>query len=111
MNSKPVDALPEVQGDMRHAMAQDATWRTDGAIHILARYGEIVGVIERIPDSLPQKYGAIQRAILKRSYYVAYFVQEPERSPFLAVLDGRRSPTDIRRIVNTRRRSPHPSSL
>lgn len=110
MNSKPVDALPEVQGDMRHAMAQDATWQTDGAVHILAKYDETVGMIERSPDSFPQKYGAVQRAILKRSYYVAYLIQEPERSLVLAVLDGRRSPTE-RRIVNTRQRSPRPSSL
>ena len=38
---------------------------------------------------LPRKFGVIQRVLLKRSYFVVYFFQEPERSLVVAVWDGR----------------------
>ena len=45
----------------------------------------------------------VQRAILKRSYYIVYFLQEIDRSIVLAVLDGRRDPSEIRKVVERRR--------
>jgi|GEM_PF-890345 len=109
MNSKPVVALAEVLGDLEQATAHYVTWRSDGAAHVLQIYDETVALIESNPDSFPKKYGPVQRAILKHSYDLAYFVQETDRSLVVAVLDGRRSPTEIKKIVRMRRlvaRSP-----
>ena len=109
MNSKPVVALAEVLGDLEKAMAHYVTWRSDGAEHVLQIYDETVALIESNPDSLPKKHGPGQRAILKHSYFLVYFVQKTERSLGVAVLDSRRLPTEIKKIVRTRRlaaRSP-----
>ncbi|MDP3069839.1 MAG: hypothetical protein Q8N18_06095 [Opitutaceae bacterium] len=102
MTGKPVVALIEVQADLEHAKIQYASWRTGGAAHVLEKYDETVGGIETNPERFPCKYGPIQRAILERSFYIAYFIQEPDRSVVLAVLDGRRSPVTIRGILGER---------
>jgi hypothetical protein len=65
MKSKPVVALPEVEGDLRAAMAHYASWRSDGAVHLLGKYHETIGWIEWNPDSFPRKHARVQRAILK----------------------------------------------
>lgn len=61
--------------------------------------------IEWNPDLFSRKFGIIQRVILMRSYFVVYFFQEPERSIVIAVLDGRRNPRTIRRLLRTRKKS------
>ncbi|MBS0633212.1 MAG: hypothetical protein JSS11_14975 [Verrucomicrobia bacterium] len=103
MKSKPVVALPEVEADLRAAMAHYASWRPDGAEQLLAKYDETVGWIEWNPDAFPRKHGSIQRAILKQSYYLVYFRQETQRSVVLAVLDGRRDPQEIQGLLKARR--------
>ena len=103
MNSKPVFELPEVERDLEAAIAHYESWRFDGREHFLQKYEETVGWIEWNPDGFPEKHGRVQRAILKKSYYLVYFIQEKTRSIILAVLDGRRNPAGIRRIVSGRR--------
>ncbi len=102
MNSKPVFALPEVAEDLRAGKSHYASWRSDGAEHFLGKFLETVDCIGRTPDAFPCKYGPVQRALLAHSFYVAYFIQEPDRSVVLAVLDGRRSPSSIRAILGER---------
>jgi len=97
--------LPEVEGDLRAAMAHYSSWRTDGAEHIRQKYDETVGWIAWNPEAFPKKYGLVRRAILKRSYFIVYFVVERDRSLVIAVLDGRRSPQDIRGLVEGRSRT------
>jgi hypothetical protein len=104
VNSKPVFALEEVELDLKCAIAHYESWRSDGKPHILALYDETVRWIEWNPDIFPRKFGRIQRAILKRSFYIVYFVQEPNRTVVLGVLDGRRKPAEIRGIVSQRRK-------
>ena len=104
MNSKPVFALDEVEADLKSAIAHYEGWRLDGKAHVLALYDETIRWIEWNPDLFPKKFGRFQRAILKRSYYIVYFIQEPERSLVVAVLDGRRKPSEIRTIVKRRKR-------
>lgn len=104
MNSKRVDALVDVVADLKAATAHYQSWRTDGAVHILGKYEETVSWIAWNPDAFPRRFGRIQRVVLKQSYYVVYFIQEKERSLVLGVLDGRRSPTELRRIVTGRRK-------
>ena len=103
MNSKPVFALREVESDLGAAIAHYQSWRSDGKVHVLRLYDETISWIEWNPDLFPRKLGRVQRAILKRSYYIVYFIQEPNRTIVLAVLDGRRKPSEIRAIVRTRK--------
>lgn len=103
MNSKPVVALRAVQEDLKHAIAHYESWRPDGKAHILRLYDETISWIEWNPDMFPKKIGRVQRAILKRSYYIIYFIQEPDRTVVLAVMDGRRDPSDIRSTLTSRK--------
>jgi plasmid stabilization system protein ParE len=103
VKSKPVDALSVVADDLNIAAEHYASWRPDGREYLFQKYDETVSWIAWNPDSFPRKFGRVQRAILKQSYYIVYFVQEVERSLVLAVLDGRRKPGEIRRIVFGRR--------
>jgi plasmid stabilization system protein ParE len=86
-------------------MAHYASWRSDGAEHIRQKYDETVGWIAWNPESFPKKYGMVRRAILKRAYYIVYFVVERDRSIVIAVLDGRRKPSEIRGVVDERSRT------
>ncbi len=103
MNSKPVEALLAVAGDLKAAVAHYESWRLGGREYILQKYNETISWIAWNPDAFPKKIGAVQRAVLKQSYYMVYFVQEPERSLILAELDGRRNPEEIRGLLNFRR--------
>lgn len=105
MKSKPVEALPEVAGDLLAAVQHYQSWRSDGRSHLLQKYEETVSWIAWNPDLFPKKLGAVQRVVLKESYYVVYFVQEAARSVVIAVLDGRDDPVKRRRLVRRRRRS------
>jgi hypothetical protein len=98
-----VAALSVVVSDLKTAASHYASWRTDGHEHILDKYEETISWIAWNPDAFPRKFGVIQRAVLKQSYYVVYFIQEPSRSLILAVLDGRRHPKEIRGIVSSRK--------
>ena len=105
MKSKPVFALPEVEFDLEVAAEHYSAWRSDGRAHILDRYNETISWIEWNPDLFPKKHGSVQRAILKLSYYIVYFIQEPDRTLIIAVLDGRRNPLEIRKLIKTRKRT------
>jgi len=104
VKSKPVFELPEVEADLELAVAHYCSWRSDGRSHILDKYEETVSWIEWNPDGFPKKLGNVQRAILKQSYYIVYFIQEKQRTIVLAVLDGRRNPSAIRKLVRSRGR-------
>jgi plasmid stabilization system protein ParE len=104
MRSLPVFALPEVEADLRAAVAHYTSWRSDGAEHVLRKYAETISWISWNPEAFPRKHGLIRRAILKQSYYVIYFVEELDRTLVLAVLDGRREPRIIRKVIKGRRR-------
>lgn len=104
MKSLPVVALPEVEGDLRAAIVHYSSWRSDGEEHILQMYDTTIGWIEWNPEAFPRKYGQVRRAILKRSYYIVYFLIEAERTLILAVLDGRREPKEIESLLSGRSR-------
>ena len=103
MKSLPVWALPEVEGDLRAAIAHYASWRSDGAEHVAQKYDETIGWIGWNPEAFPKKHGAARRAILKQSYYIVYFLIEIDRIVVLAVLDGRRDPREIRGMLSQRK--------
>ena len=103
MDSKPVLALQAVKADLEQAIEHYASWRSDARNHVLDLYDQIVHRIAANPNQFPTKYGVVQRAILKRSYYVVYFLKDDDRSTVLAVLDGRDNPRKIRSVVRVRR--------
>ena len=105
MSAKPVEALEVVQTDLEYARSFYESWKRGGGEEILRKYFEAVDWIEWNPDLFPRKFGIIQRVILKRSYFVVYFFQEQKRSVIVAVLDGRRNPRVIRKLIAARRRS------
>jgi plasmid stabilization system protein ParE len=100
----PVFALPAVEADLRAAMAHYASWRSDGATHLKRKYEETVSWIGWNPEGFPKKYGSVRRAILKQSHYIVYFSEEKDRILILGVVDGRRNPLEIRRLVRDRKR-------
>lgn len=108
MKSVPIAALPEVEHDLRAAAVHYESWRTDGRVHLLAKYEETVAAISRSPDAFPLKYGQVRRTLLERSYYLVYFILEDQHALILAVLDGRREPAEIRRLLERRRRAKRP---
>jgi plasmid stabilization system protein ParE len=105
VNSKPVFALESVREDLKGAITHYLTWRSDGKEHILGKYKETVSWIEWNPELFPRVFGPVQRAILKQSYYIVYFLQEVDRTVILAVLDGRMGPKSIRNLVSQRGRT------
>jgi plasmid stabilization system protein ParE len=100
----PVVSLPEVETDLRAAMAHYASWRSDGAEHVRQKYDETAGWIGWNPEAFPKKHGAVRRALLKQSYYIVYFIEERDHIVVLAVLDGRRDPEKIRRVLSRRKK-------
>jgi hypothetical protein len=105
VSAKPVEALEVVQADLEYARSFYESWKPGGGQEILRKYFECVEWIEWNPDLFPRKFGVIQRVILKRSYFVVYFFQEPERSIVVAVLDGRQNPRTIRKLLVGRKGS------
>ena len=103
MRSLPVWALPEVEADLRAAIAHYSSWRSDGVEHVRQKYDETISWIGWNPEAFPKKHGAVRRAILKQSYYIVYFLVETDRSVVLAVLDGRRDPREIRGLLSRRK--------
>lgn len=110
MTSKPVFALPEIEADLEAAAEHYTSWMADGRAHVLGKYDETISWIEWNPDLFPKIFGKIQRAILKHSYYIVYFTQEQERTLVIAILDGRRNPSEIRRILTGRSSRKRPKS-
>ena len=106
MNSKPVEALPEVAEDLEKAIAHYESWRSDGRRTLLDKYDETIAWIAWTPDLFPAKIGRVQRAIIKRSYFIVYFLQEKTRTLVLAVLDGRDAPYRRQRLLSLRRSRP-----
>ncbi|MES2693848.1 MAG: type II toxin-antitoxin system RelE/ParE family toxin [Verrucomicrobiota bacterium] len=105
MKSLPVFALTEVEADLRSAMAHYASWRTDGAAHVVQKYDETIGWIAWNPEAFPRKHGQVRRAILKQAYYIIYFIEDGDRTVILAVLDGRRGPQEIQAVLKGRKPS------
>ena len=102
MNSKPVEVLNVVELDVEAAIAHYATYRSDARSHFTGLLEETLGWIEWNPDMFPRKYGSIHRAILKRSYFVVYYVQEKDLTLVLAVLDARDKPKRILELIQGR---------
>jgi hypothetical protein len=104
MKSQKVEALDEVERDVRSAMAFYDSWRSDGGRYFEEQFYETLSWIEWNPELFPKRYKIFRRAIIRNTYFGVFYAIEPEVTTVVAVLDLRQRPSTIRRIVKTRRR-------
>ena len=103
MRSQPVEALEIVEADLRAARSFYDSWRSDGSRYLQARFHETVSWIGWNPELFPRKHRFFRRAIIRNTYFAAFFVIEPDVTTIVAVLDLRQRPSAIRRLLATRR--------
>lgn len=103
MKSQPVEFLAPVEHDLRYARDFYESWQWQGAEDFMLRFRESVAWIEWNPEMFPRKYRHFRRAIIRRSYFGIYYAIEPEVTTVVAVLDMRRDPRTIRKILRVRK--------
>ena len=73
MRSKPVFALPEVEGDLELAVAHYCSWREDGRTHILEKNAETIASdrVESgwVPEKTPSRSARDFEALLLRRLF------------------------------------------
>jgi hypothetical protein len=65
----------------------------------MERFLESVAWIEWNPEMFPRKYRLFRRAIIRKSYFGIYYVIEANVTTVVAVLDLRRDPRTVRRLL------------
>jgi len=99
---QPVEFLDFVEDDLRHAHAFYDSWQHEGARRFQERFRETIDWIEWNAELFPRKYRFYRRAIIRRSHFAAFYAIEPKVTTVVAVLDMRRDPRTIRRLLKTR---------
>jgi hypothetical protein len=74
----------------------------NGAADFQAKFRETISWIEWNPELFQIKYRQFRRAIIRRTYFGIYYVIEPRVTVVVAVLDLRRDPRTIRRMLSVR---------
>lgn len=105
MKSVPVVALDVVREDVQEAYDYFAEGISDGGERWLERYFATTDKIATNPEMFPVKFDDYRRALVPRSNFAIYYFVEPTRAVIVAVVDARRRPGMIRRLVR-RRRTP-----
>ena len=102
MRTQPVEFLEFVELDLRQAHTFYDSWQTDGAQIFQGKFHDTVKWIEWNPELFSRKYKHFRRAIIRKSYFGIFYVIEPTVTVVVAVLDLRRNPTTIRRLLKVR---------
>lgn len=102
MRTQPVEFLESVELDLRNARAFYDSWQFEGAEKFQTKFLETIAWIEWNPELFPRRYNHFRRAIIRRTYFGVFYVIEPNVTVAVAVLDLRRNPKTIRRLVSTR---------
>lgn len=102
MRSQPVEFLEFVEYDLRAACGFYASWKTNGAEDFQAKFRETVTWIEWNPELFQRKHRNFRRAIVRKTCFGICYVIEPEVTVVVALLDLRRDPSVIRRMLNVR---------
>lgn len=92
-----------MEHDLRYAREFYESWKWQGAEDFMQRFRESVAWIEWNPEMFSRRYRHFRRAIIRRSYFGIYYVIEPEVTTVVAVLDMRRDPRTIRKILRVRK--------
>ncbi len=99
MKTQPVELLEFVEDDLRYAWDYYDAWRSDGAEYFRQQFRDTVTWIEWNPELFPTKYRYFRRAIIKNTYFGAFYVIEPAVTTIVAVFDLRQKPSSVRRRI------------
>jgi hypothetical protein len=105
VNVKPVVALAWVSDDVQLAFDYFQTRVGASGEKFLSRYFTTVDQIATNAWSYPLRFEDYHRALVPRSSFAIYYFQEERRSVIAAVVDARRSPDWIKRVLRRRRKS------
>jgi len=104
MRSQKVEALDAVEDDLRSAMAYYESWRKDGGSYFKRSVSRhTVAWIEWNPELFPKRYKIFRRAIIRNTYFGIFYAIQPEVTTIVAVVDLRRRPSTLRKLVQGRR--------
>ena len=103
MKSQPVEFLELVEHDLRYAHEFYDSWKANGAGDFQERFRECISWIEWNPVMFPKQHRIFRRAIIRRSYFAIYYVIEPRVTTVVAVLDMRREPQSINKLLKRRK--------
>jgi hypothetical protein len=87
---------------LRQAHAFYESWQFQGAQKFQSKFRETVSWIEWNPELFPRKYKRFRRAIIRKTCFGVYYLIEPMVTTVVAVLDLRRNPQAIRRMLRSR---------
>ena len=78
MKSQPVEFLEFIEEDLAYAYDFYDSWQSDGRYVFHERFRETVSWIEWNPELFPKKYKLFRRAIIRRTFFAAFFAVEPD---------------------------------
>jgi hypothetical protein len=102
VRNRPVEFLEFVEDDLHYARAYYDSWKSDGAEWFQQRFRQTISWIKWDPELFPRKYRRFRRAIIRRTYFGVFFAIEPDVTTVVAMLDLRRDPKAIRRLLRDR---------
>ena len=103
MKRLPVVALEVVTADVQTAYDYFESQLTGAGERFLTRYFEAAERIALNPASFPAKFDDYRRALVRKTNIAVYYFIEPARCVVAAVIDARRDPRRIRRLIRGRR--------
>lgn len=103
MKRLPVVALDVVREDVQGVYDYLAAPSPAAAENFLERYFETADRIARNPETFAVRFEDYRRALVPRSNIAIYYFTEPARAVIVAVIDARRDPARIRRLLHGRR--------
>jgi hypothetical protein len=105
MKPVPVVAIDPVRDDVQTAYDyfEDRVGGTGD--EFLQRYFAATDGIGLNAETFPVKFDDYRRAFVPRSHFAVYYFVELDRAVVVAVIDARRNPMLIRRLVRARRTS------
>jgi len=102
VRTRPVEFLEFVETDLRHAHAFYESWQFEGSQKFQIKFRETIAWIEWNPELFPRKYKYFRRAIVRRTYFGVFYVIEPDVTVVVAVLDLRRNPAAVQKMLRVR---------
>jgi hypothetical protein len=103
MRSQRVEALEAVEDDLHAAKTFYDSWRNDGSTYFEAQFWDTVAWIEWNPELFPMRYKRFRRAIIRNTYFGVFYAIEPDVTTIVAVVDLRRRPSTLRKLIQARR--------
>ncbi len=103
MKSKPVVALAAVADDVQLAYDYFEDRLAGSGERFFERYFQTIDHVALNPWTFPIKFDDYHRALVRRSNFAFYYLQEDARSVIVTLVDARRDPRLIRNLVRSRR--------